>query len=395
VRVLLAGVSTRAAAASAARAGFEVTAIDAFADFDQHPSVDARSLGDRFSPDAAARYAQAIACDAVAYGSSFENDPDAVALLAAGRVLLGNPSDVLRRVRDPKLLSDTLGRRGFAAPAVVDESRFPPHESRESRIPNPEPRESRIPNPESRRAWLVKRRASGGGHGVRPWRDAVRVPPGCYLQEFIDGAPESIVFVAARGRVVPLGLFRQLIGDAAFGSSGYRYCGNILTVAGEDDEVVDAACALARAVSEEFGLVGVNGIDLIVHNASPYAIEVNPRWCASMELVERAYGVSVFGVHAAACRDGVLPDFDLARARRRATTTGKAIVFSRRDVTVAGASSWLRDWLVKDDLHDVPHPGAQIRAGHPVCTVFAGGRDASECYAELVRRADRIYAAML
>ena len=381
MRVLLAGVSMRAAAASAARAGFDVTAIDAFADFDQHPSVEAQSLGGRFSPDAAAQQSQTISCDAVAYGSNFENDPDAVTLLARGRALWGNPSDVLRRVRDPLRLSETLRRRGFAAPTVSEP------------IPDPQSPQSPTPNPQSRAAWLVKRRASGGGHGIRPWRNGMRLPHGSYLQEFIDGTSASIVFVAARGRAVPIGLFRQLIGDAAFGSSGFRYCGNILTAAGEDDDVVDPACAMATVVCEEFGLVGVNGIDMIVKSGVPYAIEVNPRWCASMELVERAYGVSVFGMHASACRDALLPDFDLARARRGAQTTGKAVVFARRDVALGDTSGWLPDPRAQDEIRDIPHPGAQICAGHPMCTVFAAGRESAGCRAELVRRADRIYAA--
>jgi hypothetical protein len=40
----------RAAAESAARAGFAVTAIDAFADADRHPGVDARALRAVFRP---------------------------------------------------------------------------------------------------------------------------------------------------------------------------------------------------------------------------------------------------------------------------------------------------------------------------------------------------------
>ena len=79
-------------------------------------------------------------------------------------------------------------------------------------------------------------------------------------------------------------------------------------------------------------MVGVNGIDFVARDASLYAIEVNPRWSASMELVERAYGLSMFGAHAAACTAGALPAFDLARARRRAGAIGKAVVFARRDV---------------------------------------------------------------
>jgi predicted ATP-grasp superfamily ATP-dependent carboligase len=223
----------------------------------------------------------------------------------------------------------------------------------------------------------------------------MHVPRGSYLQELIDGAPCSIVFVAARGRVVPLGFCRQLIGDQAFGSSGYRYCGNILTAAGEDDEVVEAACGVAAAVCDEFGIVGVNGIDLIVRDGLPYAIEVNPRWCASMELVERTCGASLFGMHAAACDDGVLPDFAVERARDVASTTGKAVVFARRDVTTGDTRTWLapRD-TAAPDLRDVPPPATLIRAGHPICTVFATGRDARACRAELVRRAELVYASL-
>jgi predicted ATP-grasp superfamily ATP-dependent carboligase len=180
-----------------------------------------------------------------------------------------------------------------------------------------------------------------------------------------------------------------LIGEEPFGASRFRYCGNILVAAGEDDALVDGACAVARAVCEEFGLVGVNGIDFVAKGGVPYAIEVNPRWCASMELVERAFGPSVFGAHAAACRDGRLPDVDLARARP-ADAVGKAVVFARHDVTAGDTRAWLAD----ADVRDVPRPGARIRAGRPVCTVFATARDQAECHAELVRRAERIYAVL-
>jgi predicted ATP-grasp superfamily ATP-dependent carboligase len=377
LKVVLAGVSTRAAAESAARAGFDVTAIDAFADVDQHPSVRAHSLGNRFSPGAAARHAGSIACDVVAYGSNFENYPDAVSLLAAGRTLWGNPPEVLRRVRDPLLLSQALRRRGFAAPEV----------SVESGISNPESRSNQdIP-------WLVKPFASGGGHRVRRWRPGARVPRGCYRQAFVPGTPGSIVFVAAGGRFVTLGVFRQLIGEEAFGVSGYRYCGNILPAEHEDGVFHDAR-ALAGAVCEEFDLVGVNGIDFVAKDGVPYAIEVNPRWCASMELVERRDGLSVFGAHAAACRDRVLPVFDLERARRGADAVGKAIVFARQNVTVGDLRTRLDENVGADRVRDIPHPGTAICAGHPVCTVLASGRDVAECHRELVRRAAAVEASL-
>ena len=379
-RVLIAGVSTRAAAESAAHAGLSVTAIDAFGDLDQHASVRSVSLPRGFTAHAAARAARNVECDAVAYLSSFENHPSAVIALAAGRALWGNAPDVLGRVRNPLLVSDALRRRGITAPEVSVVALGPPEGGRRSG---------------SKADWLVKPLASGGGHGVRPWRRGTRLPRGCYLQELVTGTPGSVVFVAAAGRAVPLAVSGQLVGEHAFGAAGYRYCGNILAAAGDaqfacDEALVSAACALAQAVAEDFGLVGVNGIDFIACGGVPYAIEVNPRWCSSMELVERAYGLSVFEAHAAACEVGALPAFDLASARRGAGAAGKAVVFARLDVTVGETRAWLADASVRD----VPRPGARISAGRPVCTVFASGRDAAACHAALERRAERVYAEL-
>ncbi len=397
-RVLVAGVSTRAAAESAARAGFVVTAIDAFGDLDQHASVRGLSLPRGFTADAAARAARSIECDAVAYVSSFENHPKAVSTLAAGRALWGNAPAVLRSVRDPMLVTQALRRRGIAAPAVHVGSGFPACEEITRNAEAAEAAESR-PFSRTGGRWLVKPLASGGGRRVRPWRRATRVPRGCYLQEFVEGTPGSVVFVAAGGRAVPLGVFRQLVGEHAFGATGYRYCGNILVATGGagDAALIDAACALAHAVAEEFGVVGVNGIDFVARDGVPHAIEVNPRWCGSMELVERAYGFSMFGAHAAACTAGALPQFDLVRARSDAGAVGKAVVFARRDVAVGDTRAWLPGDAIgaAASIRDIPHPGERIPAGRPVCTVFAAGPDAAACHAALVRRAERVYAEIV
>jgi predicted ATP-grasp superfamily ATP-dependent carboligase len=383
--VLIAGVSTRAAAESAARAGFEVTALDAFGDLDQHASVRAlstrRDFGARFTAGAVARAAGLAACDAVAYLSNFENHPAAVRALAAGRTLWGNPPDVLQRVRHPLRVARAFHRRGLAAPAV--------------RLAYDAPEGDAAADTAHRR-WLAKPRASGGGHGIElaPSAPGATVAPrrGWYLQEQIDGVPASVVFVAAGGGAVPLGVSRQLVGEPAFGADGYRYCGSILAAAGDpqlahDRPLVAGACCLVAAVAEEFGVVGVNGIDFVARAGVPYPIEVNPRYSASMELVERAYGLSVFGVHASACAVGALPAFDVARARRGAGAVGKAIVFARHDVVTGNT----RDWLDDASVRDVPWPGERIPRGRPVCTVFAEGVDAAACHAALVRRAERIY----
>ena len=80
-RVLIAGVSTRALAESAARAGYRVVAVDGFADLDLRACADTvlrvRDPAGRFQPRLAARTARSLATPAVCYVASFENDPRA------------------------------------------------------------------------------------------------------------------------------------------------------------------------------------------------------------------------------------------------------------------------------------------------------------------------------
>ena len=134
-RVLLAGVSTRGFAESAARAGYDVVAVDGFEDLDLvacATEVHVVRVGGRFSARAAVAAAQDVSCEAAVYEASFENHPSAVRALAANRVLWGNPPAVLARAgrslpadryravqlpRRSRLLPGQCGRR--ARPAAV------------------------------------------------------------------------------------------------------------------------------------------------------------------------------------------------------------------------------------------------------------------------------------
>jgi predicted ATP-grasp superfamily ATP-dependent carboligase len=368
--LVLAGVTTRALAVSAARAGWRVTAVDAFGDLDLRAVAAVmtlpRNAGARFTPAAAARAARVVRAEAAAYTSNFENHPGAVAMLSEGRRLLGNTPQVLEQIRSPLTLMRALSRRGFTVPAT-----------RVSPPPVGSPGQ-----------WLRKPRRSGGGHGTVAWKHDL-LPRSAYLQARIAGIPGSIAFLADGRNALPIGISRQLVGERAFGSRGFRYCGSLL--AGGDrplfdrgDEVASVARALAAAVTEEFGLVGLNGLDFVAREGVPYPIEVNPRYSASMELVERSGGSSLFGLHERACA-GVLPD---AMARPR-MVAGKAVVFARRAVRIGETHRWAGLAIA-----DVPPAGERIARGRPICTVFAEGRDADECRERLVREAGRVYRAV-
>jgi predicted ATP-grasp superfamily ATP-dependent carboligase len=352
MRVLLAGVSTRAAAESAARAGFDVVAIDRFADLDQHPRVHAVATAIPFGTRSVCNAARGLPRDAVAYLSNLDNHPDAVRRLAAGTALWGNSPGVLQRVRNPREVRAALSNRGLPSPrldAVVD--------------------------------GVLKPFASGGGRRVRRWKPGMRIPARCYVQEYIAGTPASIVFIANGRDAAVFGLTRQLIGRASFGVAGFRYCGNVMLHA--DEVLMHQAQTIARALTEAFGLIGSNGVDAIIREHVIYPIEVNPRWTASMELFERATGMSMFAAHAEACSTGQLSPM---RSTPADAVLGKAILFARRQIEV-DPTPWLDDPAVRD----IPHPGARIRAGEPICTVFGAGVDEASCIGALERKAGSLY----
>ena len=351
-----------------------MTALDAFADLDQHPSVHALSTARDFATgstaSATARAAASLDADAVVYLAPFENHPRAVAMLAAGRTLWGNSPETLRRVRDPFQLAAALRRNGFAVARLANGS----NDSNDSND------------------WVLKPFRSGGGNRIRPCL-GTRVPRTSYLQERIDGTPGSIVFVAGGGHSVPLGFSRQLVGDSSFGGDGLRYCGSIL--ARLDDPqfargrlLFETAAAQARCVASEFDLLGINGLDFVARDGIPYPIEVNPRWSASVEVAERAFETTFFQAHAAACCRGVLPAFDCLDWLSRTAAVGKAIVYAKRACRVGDTDSWLLDPM----LRDVPRSGERFRTGQPVCSVLATAVGSQACYRELVARAERVYA---
>jgi uncharacterized protein len=374
MKILLVGVSVRAMAESARRSGYELAALDAFGDLDLQSTCEAHSVtrdfGWEYSPRALQAASRDLAFDAVAYTSNLENYPAVVKQFARAGQLIGNSPETLRRVRHWPSLSATLTRGGYLTPETIF------------------PGSGQTPRPE--REWLVKPIRSGGGHGVAFWRKQ-RLPGRSFLlQEYLPGEPISAAFVANGNRAVVLGLAEQLIGRAEFGTSGFTYCGNLLPPLQDGPalarEVLAQVQGIADLLAREFGLVGVNGIDMILAGEKLYVIEVNPRYSASMELIERAYGLPIFDLHYRAVTRGELPDYDLsATGWPDGTYYAKAIVYAEQDFTALDTREWM-----SQGVRDVPHPGEEMKRGYPVCTVLAGGETREECMRELVEVAERV-----
>ena len=156
-RVLIVGGSTRAAADSVRRAGWQPVCADLFADQDLRSTAEVIPVRNYpFSlPDDIAH----VKADAWFYCGALENQPDLIESLSARASsigpLLGSSSKALRRVRNPFWLSNTLRFEGVPALAVVDQST----------------------PPEPDGAWVQKPLASAGGRMVRVWDEsAARIP---------------------------------------------------------------------------------------------------------------------------------------------------------------------------------------------------------------------------
>ncbi len=365
---LILGLSTRAIAESAVRGGNRVFTLDYFGDRDQRALVKNHSLARDyrlpFSAESLLKASSDLEFDAVLYTSNLENHPKVVGELADRADVLGNGPGVLRRVRDWAVLREFCRQRSIPHPPTLL------------------PGEEKLATSEFN--WLLKPAGGGGGSGIRPW-DGRRLSRNFFLQACVDGLPASAAFVADGKKGVVIGLTRQLIGHHEFGATGYCWCGNILPLPMEYDKsrcVLDGVQKMVSLLTRHFGLKGVGGIDIIISDGPdgrprPFLVEINPRYTASMELIEWGYGLNIYSLHIDAV-NGYLPEFSLT-GHLDGLFFGKAIVFARNSIIIPDTGGWSeRGW------RDIPFAGDEIKKGRPVCTVFAGGNTHNECFTNLL-----------
>lgn len=374
-RTVLIGVSTRSLAESAAQAAPGVVAADFFGDRDQARVVESYAVGrDLGLPLTAAGLGTAagrLGAEAVVYGANLENHPEVVEDLARHTEVLGNHAEVLRHVRDWRSLRRFCAEAGIAHPETL----FAGEEGRAGRG----------------HRWLRKRVRSGGGHGVCRWTGTA-LDDEHLLQREIPGRPASVAFVADGEDCRVIGFCEQLVGRDWLGASGFTWCGNLLPFPAAPAEyraLFAQAASLAGALTRHYGLRGLNGADLVVARGRDgrrraFLVEVNPRYSASMELAERAYGLSAYALHLDALA-GRLPAA-AAAPEPPSEYHGKAIVYAGQDLVVPDTGDWYGR-----DRRDIPYQGHHIAAGHPVCTVLGTGATRSSCLERLSAGAAAVY----
>lgn len=379
----------RSAAQSALRAGLRPLGADLFADADLKRAGPREQIANY--PEGLAAWLYQTECDGWLYTGGLENYPLQVSAMAAQQPLLGCDGEVLLEVRSPRRLADVLGAAGLRFPKTIP---FPAASVSTSRP---------VPSAGTARRWLIKTCQGSGGSGVLGYLaagiryDQANRPHGdCYLQQWIDGSPCAALFLAHAGQAELLGLTKQLVGEPWTGASPFQYCGSIGPHPRMPDNMFAEIVRIGQALASTFGLVGLIGVDLILAGGRVWTVEVNPRYTAAVEIVERASGRPVLGLHLDACRQQTEEPEMAANAKgmdlpdRPRNYHGKAILFAQQGVTIRPEfTCWafgVTGWEGWPQVADIPTPGTEIRAGQPVVTLFATGTSPSEVEQALRRR---------
>ena len=285
-----------------------------------------------------------------------ENQPTLWKWLQLNTQFAGTDWSHVRRVRDPKALGQAL---------------------KDSNVRFPESRFSGEPLPKEG-AWLLKSKNSGGGIQVSSWKrpedSTFKLQlwtSSEYVQRQIDGSDYAATYVACQGRVELIGVTSQLCGLSEFGARGHWYCGSVGPIP------IDAASTrtlmqLGQRLVGDFELEGVFGVDLRWDGDSWWLLEVNPRYPAGAEVLERNAERSVTQAYWNA-REGLPVDWPTA------STPGmiaKGIWFNQgesmgpiADFDFERVKSRGVPW--KREIADIPASTGVIPHGFPVFSAFS------------------------
>ena len=387
--LLLVGVSTRALAASVCRSRYRgsLLTLDFFADTDHPPRCRRLALGREVSgpltTEALLRAAIALQPGAVMFSGGMESHPHLLARLQERARVIGNSAGSVGALGNLETFLRFLDGHELPYPRtwLLPEPAQP--------IPVAAVRLAR----QDRLLW--KPRHGGGGVRIRnvgPGHGQIgALPRRGYLQEKIRGVSGSVSFVADGRRCRVLGYSQALHDPVVLKIPGHAYGGSLL---GPPEEWLPPRARrtlerAAEAATQAFDLRGLNGIDFVLDRGLPRILEINPRFTASMELIEEASGQPLFALHRAACERGHLPGEDVTGlgckgfppGTRRQRWRGKGIVYAT-ERTIAGPPEPLQQLGARD----VPTSGTLLRKSWPVCTVYATGATVAKCRETLKQR---------
>lgn len=350
------------------QAGHQVLAVDAFADADtqDYACQTAHWAGfhaevPRLHLPALAHTLSDFAPEAVLIGSGFEADIEGYDWLYQRFPVFANRPEVVQHVKDPLALKASCDRAGVDSPAITT-------------------------TPPTQGQWLRKQQGQCGGWHVSAWpisalptdtpfADADEGRSPFYWQQYCDGMPVGLLFLARPDGVSFIGVHRLL-----HGADNFVYAG---ALRGETPALWQAAEALLQRLVPHLALQGLNSLDAIWQAPTLQVIEVNPRLSASMRLYTHlpliAAHLACYGAEARSAGQ-MLAEAAVQAAQAR--WAAHSIVYVRDAVSLPAVA--LPDW-VEDRPNQLQHA-----AGQPLCSLYAEGPSESAVTAALQQQQQQL-----
>jgi predicted ATP-grasp superfamily ATP-dependent carboligase len=342
-RVLIAGFATRHVARSAWKAGYTVYAVDHFCDQDL-----SWYTADRLKFDELEELPNRIAEIAGRHGIDWFVPTSGAETLGAPLAIAGTDAATAARLLDKLEVQRFFEGQGIPVPPLAGEGNFP---------------------------YIAKPRRGAGG-----WRNAVirsqgdlarwlEESPGmeAVIQKQVSGTPASVSCLADGRRAIAITANEQLLrgGDA----NPFGFTGSVTPL---DHSLAGRMKALAVQAAAASGCVGSVGIDFVL-GQDAWAIEVNPRFQATVDTVEASTGLSLFSLHMDACR-GILP----AEVPGSGCCSVREILFAEKHMVVREDLSRFAPRVT-----DIPWPGTEYEEGQAVVSVLGTGEDRSRALQDL------------
>ena len=331
--VLVAGFATRHIVSSAHRAGYRVYAVDHFCDTDLEWYTEDRIVFDELD-----ELPSAIDEICGRHKINFMVAASGAELLSPPVRFYGSPPDIASIFLDKLRAQHFFEEKGFNVPPLVPEGHFP--------------------------AMLKPCNGAGGwrnlvvrsGDDISGWETEWPGEP--YLcQELVDGAPVSVSCLCDGTKAVAIAVNEQYLRGS--GESTHGFCGSVTPFVHPGTEVL---ASLAERIASGSGCIGSVGIDFVLGDDT-WVIEINPRFQATLDTIERATGINLFRAHADACA-GRIPVKRPVPIRFAA----RSILFAERDLIVREDLSHMHPYVA-----DIPPVGTSVEEGHALISVFGEG----------------------
>lgn len=359
-KLIVAAASARGYAQAAAACGYEVIALDAFADADTQ-AVCAQTFKLKFNDNLVdiADFKRVFTglnlakIDGFLYGSLFDNCPDLLAWVSERVRIIGNAPEVLKHAKD------------FSFFALLDDLN----------IAHPE---VRLSPPKVLEDWLSKQIGGTGGTHIKLAHQAGLhfANPSDYFQKKQAGTSISMLFVADGKIARTIGFNQQFVAPTV--ELPYRFAGAVSNITLQPN--IHAAFEhAAQKLTKALSLRGLNNLDALLDGENLWILELNPRLSATFDLYE-----NLMPLHLQGCAS------DLAGfLTQNKTSKAQLILYADDPFEIPADFAWT-SWAADIPSAEGSVSSVKISANAPICSVFAQADNAESARTLVLQRAQKL-----